>query len=203
MQLGIGSDDTGFEFKELLKTRLTSQNHAVRDVCTPDLELDSYHAVADRLASEIRGGRVDRAVLICDGAIGASVAVNKQPGVRAALSQEPSLARRGVEDDNLNFLVLPAGMVSDDLGCQLAAAFINALPSARLQLGIAPRKLSQILGYIKDNLDSPLTVRELSRLVGLSESQFSSCSNSPPVWRLTISFCRSGSIVRKNFCVPG
>jgi ribose 5-phosphate isomerase B len=173
MRIGIGSDLDGFEFKERLRARYEARSYAVQDVCTSDLDLSGYQKVTDRLASAVRAGRVDRAVLICTRAIGASVAANKYPGVRAAWCHEPAVARRSVEDDNLNFLVIPAPVAADDLACQLADIFIVSSPSEPRRLGMAPRRLARVIEYIKSNIDSPLAVSELCRLAGLSESQFS------------------------------
>jgi AraC-like DNA-binding protein len=38
---------------------------------------------------------------------------------------------------------------------------------------MAPRRLARVIEYIKNNVDSPLMVSEVSQLAGLSESQFS------------------------------
>lgn len=93
MRIGLGSDQTGFGLKERLKTRFAAQGHAAEDVSTGDPREGNCLNITDRLASFIYAGRVERGVLICSGAIGASVMANKRPGVRAALRHELYSAR--------------------------------------------------------------------------------------------------------------
>src|SRR5271154_3660421 len=104
VRIGLGSDEIGFECKELLKARFSGQGHAAEDVSTGDLRRTDYQSIANELASAIYTGRVERGVLICSRAIGASVMANKHPGVRAALCHDLNSARLGVQDDDMNLL---------------------------------------------------------------------------------------------------
>ena len=174
MRIGIGSDSSGFEFKECLKARFSVQSHTIEDVCTSDPAPGTYHTAPDRLASAIGHGRVERAVLICSGAIGASIRANKHPRVRAAFCHEPHSAQRGVQDDNMNFLVLEAQAVTHEFACKLADAFINASHISRdNEFGIPPLRLARVVERIRQNLDKPLEVSELSGLAEMSQSHFS------------------------------
>jgi ribose 5-phosphate isomerase B len=173
MRIAIGSDLDGFEFKERLKARLGA-THTLRDVCTSDVDLNSYHEVTDRLAAEIRAGHVDRGVLICSRCIGASVSANKFSRVRAAVCHEPDSARRGVEDEDMNLLVMGTNAVDNDLAYELTDSFLEAahLRTPR-PFAIHPRLLARIVEHIRDNLDAPLPVGELASLAEMSESYFS------------------------------
>ncbi len=174
MRIGIGSDSSGFEFKECLKARFRGRSHMVEDVCASDFAPSTYHTATDRLASAIGRGRVERAVLICSGAIGASIGANKHPLVRAAFCHEPVSAQRGVQDDNMNFLVLEAQAVTHEFACKLADAFINASHISRDNaFGIPPLRLARVVERIRRNLDKPLEVSELSGLAEMSQSHFS------------------------------
>src|SRR5258708_24557497 len=99
---------------------------------------------------------------------------NKNPGVRAALCHDLNSARQGVQDDGMNLLVIGAGVVSLDLACALADAFIQAsyVPCEQA-FGIPPRRLARVIEYIRNNLDQPLAVGALSRLAKMSQSHFS------------------------------
>ncbi len=174
MRIGIGSDSTGLQFKENLKARLRARSHAVEDVCASDVAPSAFHAATDRLASAIGRGRVERGILICSGAIGASIAANKHPRVRAAFCHEVRLVQRGVQEDNMNFLVLEAQAVSHDFAGKLADIFINASCSSRdNRFGIPPLRLARVVERIRKNLDKPLEVGELSGLAEMSQSHFS------------------------------
>ncbi len=181
MRIGLGSDQIGFECKERLKARFAGQGHSAEDVCLTDLCGSDYQSITDQLSSALYTSCVERGVLICSRAIGASVMANKHPGVRAALCHDVHSARQGVQDDGVNLLVMRAGVVAFDLACELADAFVQAsyLPCEQ-EFGMPPRRLARVVEY---NRISP------------------SCSSSVPAWRRISSFCRSELIVRRSFCV--
>src|SRR5262249_62432356 len=119
----------------------------MRDPDQPD-----HQGAADQLASAIYKNRIERGVLICFRAVGASVIANKQPGVRAALCHDANSARRGVEDDDMNLLVMGASGMTDDLAWELASAFIGASYVPREQIfGIPPRRLARVVEHIRNN----------------------------------------------------
>ena len=60
MRIGIGSNQSGVEFTEVLKLKFGNQGHAFEDLNTHSSVLGSYHNVTDQLASASRGRRVDR-----------------------------------------------------------------------------------------------------------------------------------------------
>lgn len=174
MRIGFASDRIGFECKERLKAKFSGQGHVAEDVSTADSSGSGYQSVTEQLASALYAGRVERGVLICSRAIGASVMANKHPGVRAALCHDLNSARQGVQDDDMNLLVMGAHVVTHDLACDLAGAFIEASYVPREQpFGIPPRRLARVVEHIRNNLDQPLAVSALSRMAEMSQSHFS------------------------------
>ena len=172
MRIGLASDHLGFEHKERLKARVTRQGYTAEDLSAE--QAGEYHAITDQLASAIRRGRLERGVLICSGAIGASVLANKQRGVRAALCHDLYSAQHGVQDDNMNLLVMSACVVTPELACELADVFLQTSYVSREQaFGIPPRRLESIVEHIRNNLDKPLAVSDLSRIAAMSQSHFS------------------------------
>jgi RpiB/LacA/LacB family sugar-phosphate isomerase len=174
VRIGFGSDRIGFECKERLKAKFAGQGHAAEDVSPADFSGSDYQSVTERLASALYTGRVERGVLICSRAIGASVMANKHPGVRAALCHDLNSARQGVQDDDMNLLVMGAYVVTHDLACELAGAFIEASYVPHEQaFGIPPRRLARVVEHVRNNLDQPLAVSALSRMAEMSQSHFS------------------------------
>jgi len=174
VRIGLGSDRIGFECKERLKARFAGQGHSAEDVCPTDLCGSDYQSITDQLSSALYTSCVERGVLICSRAIGASVMANKHPGVRAALCHDVNSARQGVQDDGVNLLVMRAGVVAFDLACELADAFVQAshLPCEQ-EFGMPPRRLARVVEYIRNHLDQPLAVSALCRLAEMSQSHFS------------------------------
>jgi RpiB/LacA/LacB family sugar-phosphate isomerase len=174
VRIGFGSDRIGFECKERLKAKFAGHGHAAEDVSTADPSGSDYQSVTEQLASALYAGRVERGVLICSRAIGASVMANKHPGVRAALCHDLNSTRQGVQDDNMNLLVMGAYVVTHDLACDLADAFIQASYVPHEQaFGMPRRRLARVVEHIRNNLDQPLAVSALSRMVEMSQSHFS------------------------------
>jgi ribose 5-phosphate isomerase B len=71
-------------------------------------------------------GNADRGILICGSGVGASIAANKFPGIRAALCHDSFSAHQGVEDDNMNVLCLGARVIGAELAKELVSFFLGA-----------------------------------------------------------------------------
>jgi ribose 5-phosphate isomerase B len=69
---------------------------------------------------------VDRGVAICGSGVGACIAANKVPGVRACLIHESFSAHQGVEDDDMNVICLGGRVVTSTLAWELVTVFLQA-----------------------------------------------------------------------------
>jgi RpiB/LacA/LacB family sugar-phosphate isomerase len=130
MRVVLGSDHAGYELKEELKGLLRSLGHEIVDVGTNSTDPADYPDYAEALAGEIREGRADRGVLICGSGVGASVAANKIPGIRAGLCHDTYSAHQSVEHDNVNVLVMGARIIGVEVARELLRAFLAARYSA-------------------------------------------------------------------------
>ncbi len=126
MRVAIGSDHNGFHLKAALAGTLRSRGHDVVDVGTDSDQAVDYPDFAEVVAVAVRQRTVDRGVLICGSGVGASVAANKVPGVRAAVCHDTYSAHQGVEHDDMNVLVLGARIVGAALAAELVDAFVGA-----------------------------------------------------------------------------
>jgi ribose 5-phosphate isomerase B len=63
---------------------------------------------------------------ICGSGVGACIAANKVPGVRACLIHECFSARQGVEDDDMNVICLGGQVVGKALAWELVRVFLQA-----------------------------------------------------------------------------
>lgn len=102
----LGSDHAGFRLKKFLKERLEAMGWTVEDVGTHTAESVDYPDYAEKVARGVLRGRTHRGVLICGTGIGASIAANKLPGIRAALVSSVKEARLSREHNDANLLVL-------------------------------------------------------------------------------------------------
>jgi RpiB/LacA/LacB family sugar-phosphate isomerase len=126
MRIAIGADHAGFELKEKLRAGLRDLGHQVIDAGTVNTDPVDYPDYAEAVAKLILAGKADRGVLVCGSGVGASVAANKLPGIRAALCHDTYSARQGVEHDDMNILVLGARVIGQELARELIRTFLSA-----------------------------------------------------------------------------
>src|SRR5499427_2427566 len=127
MRIVVGSDHAGFEMKKkVVGFLLESGNLEVVDVGSYNIDPVDYPDYAEAVGVAIREGRADRGILICGSGVGASVAANKLPGVRAGLCHDTYSARQGVEHDDMNVLALGARVIGPELARELVLAFVRA-----------------------------------------------------------------------------
>jgi ribose 5-phosphate isomerase B len=65
-------------------------------------------------------------VVVCGSGIGASIAANKIPGVRAGLATDTYSARQGVEHDDVNVLVLGSRITGVEVIKEILKNFLGA-----------------------------------------------------------------------------
>jgi ribose 5-phosphate isomerase B len=127
MRLGIAADHGGFELKEQLVEELRGSGHEVVDFGAQEYDhKDDYPDYIVPLARAVARGEVERGVAICGSGVGACVAANKVPGVRAALITESFSAHQGVEDDNMNIMCLGGRVTCYALALDLLQIFLKA-----------------------------------------------------------------------------
>jgi|SRR5689334_11849124 len=126
MRIAIGSDHAGFELKKLLIEHLRQNGHQITDVGTDSTKPVDYPDYAEALAVALLNGNSERGILICGSGVGASVAANKVPGIRAGLAHDAYSAHQGVEHDDMNILVLGARVIGVELAKDLCDIFLNA-----------------------------------------------------------------------------
>jgi len=126
MQIAVASDHAGFWLKGKVLEYLAGLGHSVEDLGTRDTSPVDYPDFAEAVAAAINGKRAERAVLLCGSGVGASVAANKFPGIRAGLCHDTYSAHQGVEHDHMNVLVLGARVIGEELAHELVQAFVGA-----------------------------------------------------------------------------
>ena len=129
MQIAVASDHAGFSLKQTVLTFLRGLGHTVDDLGTHDTKPVDYPDFAQAVADAVLNQRAERAVLICGSGVGASVAANKFPGIRAGLCHDTYSAHQGVEHDHMNVLVLGGRVIGEELAHELVGAFVGAKQS--------------------------------------------------------------------------
>ena len=130
MRVAIGSDHAGFELKEAIKAFLASENREVLDVGTHSKDPVDYPDFAEAVGSAVRDARAERGIILCGSGVGASMAANRIPGIRAGLCHDTYSAHQGVEHDDMNVLVLGGRVVGVELARELVARVPQRVASA-------------------------------------------------------------------------
>jgi ribose 5-phosphate isomerase B len=126
MKLVIGSDHAGFQLKVSIGDLLRSLGHEVLDVGAFNENPSDYPDFAEAVGRAVVDQKAERGILICGSGVGASVAANKIPGVRAGMCHDTYSAHQGVEHDDINILVLGSRVVGVMLAEDLVKAFLGA-----------------------------------------------------------------------------
>lgn len=126
MKLVISADHAGFPLKEEMRANLAEVGHEVIDLGAYNAEPSDYPDFAEKIGAAIKRGDAPRGILICGSGVGACIAANKIPGIRAGICHDTYSAHQGVEHDDMNVLVLGSRIVGSALANELALAFIGA-----------------------------------------------------------------------------
>ncbi|MDD2318789.1 MAG: RpiB/LacA/LacB family sugar-phosphate isomerase [Geobacteraceae bacterium] len=127
MRIGIAADHGGFTMKERMAVALAEAGYEVTDfgatVLDPD---DDYPDFVIPLAKAVAAGAMDRGIAFCSSGVGAAIAANKVPAVRAALIHDDYSAHQGVEHDDMNIICLGSLVVGYAQAWELVRTFLAA-----------------------------------------------------------------------------
>lgn len=155
MRIVVGADHAGFQLKEKIVPVLKEWGHQVEDVGTHTPDPIDFPEVARRICDPLRAGEFDRGLMVCGTGIGACMAANKIPGIRAALCHDMYSAHQSVEHDDANVLCLGAQIVGDQLALDLLRTYLAAEMSSEEHFQRRVRQLGdlerQAAGELRDS----------------------------------------------------
>lgn len=122
--IALASDHAGFPLKEALKAALTEDGHRVLDLGTEGTDSVDYPDFGARLARAVESGEAGRGVAVCGTGIGISIALNRFPGVRAALCHNDTAARLARQHNDANVLALGARMIGPEVALDCLRTFL-------------------------------------------------------------------------------
>jgi RpiB/LacA/LacB family sugar-phosphate isomerase len=146
VKIAVGSDHAGFLLKQEVAECLRKGGYEVVDVGTNSTAAVDYPDYAEKVALAVKEGRAERAVLICGSGVGACVAANKVPGIRAAICHDVYSAHQGVEHDDMNVLVLGGRIIGPALALELVEAYVKARYTAEERHA---RRLAKVIAMEK------------------------------------------------------
>ncbi|GAA0965237.1 ribose-5-phosphate isomerase [Frigoribacterium faeni] len=127
LRIVVGSDDAGFDYKEILKKDLAG-NPGVASVTDVGVDADGHAAyphVAVDAARMVAEGQADRAILICGTGLGVAIAANKVPGIRAVTAHDSFSVERSVLSNDAQVLCMGQRVIGVELMRRLAKEWLT------------------------------------------------------------------------------
>ena len=126
MKIVIGSDHAGWPLKGAVIGHIKALGHEVVDVGSYDPNPVDFPDIAKALTAKVLSGECARGIMVCGTGVGASIAANKVPGIRAAVCHDIHSAHQCVEHDDVNVMCIGAQIVGAWLANDLVASYITA-----------------------------------------------------------------------------
>lgn len=144
MRLAIGGDHAGFPLKGPVIDFLRAEGHEVQDFGTHSTEPVDFPDIARLVCNAVRNGEAERGIMVCGTGVGAAIAANKVPGIRAALCHDTFSAHQCVEHDDVNVLCVGAWIVGIRVVEEILRAFLAAEFSTSEEFRRRVRKLAEM-----------------------------------------------------------
>ena len=140
MNISIGNDHAGTNYKLELLSYLTSQGHTVINHGTDDADSMDYPDTIHPVAEDVSNHKSDIGIIICGSGNGANMTANKHTSIRSALCWNSKIAVLARQHNNANILSLPARFIS--LG--EAKEIIDIFLSTEFEGGRHQRRIEKI-----------------------------------------------------------
>ncbi|TVX98582.1 ribose 5-phosphate isomerase B [Paenibacillus cremeus] len=126
MRIALGTDHSGFAMKSELIAYMESIGLTVIDHGSFTPERVDFPDIARLVGESLRSGEADRGIMLCGSGIGAAIAANKIPGIRACVCHDTYSAHQGVEHDDMNVLCIGGKIIGLWLAQEVVSAFVRA-----------------------------------------------------------------------------
>ena len=123
----VGSDDAGFDYKEIIKADLAKDPRvaSVVDVGVDADGLTAYPHVAVDAARLVANGEADRAILVCGTGLGVAIAANKVPGIRAVTAHDSFSVERSILSNDAQVLCMGQRVVGVEVARRMAKEWLG------------------------------------------------------------------------------
>ncbi len=126
MKIALGNDHYGYPMKAEVRAVLDALGVEVLDFGCYNTDPVDFPDISRTVCDAVRHGEAERGIMLCGTGVGASMAANRVPGIRAAVCHDYHCAHQGVEHDDMNVMCIGAQIIGPWLAKDLIAAFINA-----------------------------------------------------------------------------
>jgi ribose 5-phosphate isomerase B len=125
LKIAIGGDHAGFQLKEIIKTKLESEDYFIEDFGPFSDQSVDYPDFVHPVASSVENGEYNFGILICGSGNGVAMTANKHKGIRAAVCWNEMLAKLARAHNDANILCLAGRFLDDELAMDIVDTFLN------------------------------------------------------------------------------
>jgi ribose 5-phosphate isomerase B len=125
MNIAIGSDHAGFDYKEKIKTLLQELGHEIRDFGTFNSEPVDYPVFIRPVAEAVARGEFDRGIVLGGSGNGEAIVANKVRGVRCALCWSLDTARWARQHNDANVLSIGQRTIPVELALEIVKVWLD------------------------------------------------------------------------------
>jgi ribose 5-phosphate isomerase B len=125
MNISIGNDHAGTNYKLELLSYLTTQGHTVINHGTDDEDSMDYPDTIHPVADDVSSHKSDIGIIICGSGNGANMTANKHKSIRSALCWNSHIAVLARQHNDANILSLPARFISLEKAKKIVDIFLS------------------------------------------------------------------------------
>lgn len=123
-KIALAADHGGFQLKSRVAEFLKKEGYDVQDLGTHSEERVDYPDYGYALADTVASGKADIGIAVCGSGIGISIALNRNPKVRAALCYDTTSARLSRQHNDANVLALGERLTGVETALDILRTFL-------------------------------------------------------------------------------
>jgi ribose 5-phosphate isomerase B len=144
LSLAVGGDHAGFPLKGRIIDFLRELGYLVDDCGSYNPDPVDFPDITKAVCDRVRGGLALRGILVCGTGVGACIAANKIPGIRASVCHDIYSAHQSVEHDDVNVACIGAQVIGAKVAEDCLRAFLSAAFSTEEQFRNRVAKLAAL-----------------------------------------------------------
>ena len=125
MNISLGTDHAGFEYKEAIKEMLINKGYTVKDFGTNSNKSVDYPLFIRPAAESVASGECERGIVLGGSGNGEAMCANKVKGVRCALCWNIVTANLSRAHNDANMLSIGQRMVSEETALKIVNVWLD------------------------------------------------------------------------------
>ena len=121
----IASDHAGYDLKQQIKSYLEKHNYTIKDLGPFNTDSVDYPDYGKALGDFIVSNKNFIGIAVCGSGIGINIALNRVPGVRAALCHNIEIAKLARNHNDANTIVFGGRFINIDNALNILDVFIK------------------------------------------------------------------------------